>query len=215
MQPLRALDNLGTPEGIANFLEGLNWSVPRAAAGGGAGVAGCFAVTGDVGPEWFQKYFDWLDAECDPASGLWRRGVKADPLEALGGAYQFYTVYDRFRRPVPHARSLVTTSVELQRADFLYREDGPGWTELCAAFILDRAFRQSGARYKSVIEALEGLAKATAERTADESFREKLVENPHKVAGILGLMALISRALPGSVKSERPLRFYSDRLVFV
>jgi hypothetical protein len=215
MQPLRALDNLRTPEGIGDFLEGLHWSAPRAAAGGGAGVAGCFAVTGDVGPEWFQRYFDWLDAECDPATGFWRRGVKSDPIEALGGAYQFYTVYDRLRRPMPHPRSLVTACVELQRTDFLYKEDGPGWTELCAAFILDRAFRQSGARYRSVVEAFEGLARVSAERMADEPFREKLTENPHKVAAILGLAALLSGALPGSVKSEHPLRFYADRLVFV
>lgn len=215
LQPLRALDNLRTPEGITRFLEGLDWSAPRAAAGGGAGVAGCFAVTGDVGPEWFDRYFDWLDAECDPDTGAWRRGVTSDPLAALGGAYQFYTVYDRFRRAMPLPRALVTTAVDLQNTEGVYKDDGPGWTELCAAFVLDRAFRQSGARYRSVVEAFEGLARATASRLADAGFRETLVENPHKVAAIFGLVAILSRALPGSVKARRPLRFYADRLVFV
>jgi hypothetical protein len=215
IQPLRAIDPQRTPEGMVDFLDALDWSAPRRAAGGAASVAACFAVTGDVGPEWFGRYFDWLDAECDPQTGLWRRGVVSDPLAGVGGAYQFYTVYDRFRRPVPHARKLLTTVIELQKGEALYTDDGPGWTELCAAFLLDRAFRQSGARCKSVREAFEGLARSTAERLADASFREKLVDQPHKVAGLFGLIALLSQALPGSVKSPRPLRFYADRLVFV
>ena len=215
MQPLKALDHLRTPDGMAKFLDGLNWATPRAAAGGGAGSAGCFAVTGDVGPEWFARYFDWLDAECDPATGFWRRGVEAPPLAGLGGAYQFYAVYDRFRRPFPHPRALVTSAVDLQQMDGCYMDDGPGWAEFCAAFMMDRAFRQCGARYRSVVEALEGLARFTRERTSDASFRETLDENPHKVAGIFSLIAVLSQALPGSVRSKRPLRFYADRLVFV
>jgi hypothetical protein len=215
IQPLREMDSQRTPDGMVEFLESLDWAKPRQAAGNAAGVAACFAVTGDVGPEWFGKYFDWLDAECDLQTGLWRRGVASDPLAGLGGAYQFHVVYDRFRRPVPNARALVTTVVDLQKAEALYTDDGPGWTELCAASLLDRAFRQSGARYRSVCEAFEGLARSTAERLADASFRDKLVDQPHKVTGILSLIAVLSQALPGSVKSSRPLRFYADRLMFV
>jgi len=212
--PLRSMDEARTPAGIVRMLEGLDWSDPLASARG-AHVSACLAVTGDVGPEWFERFFAWLDREADPSTGLWRRGVQAPLRDALAAAFRYFALYDRFRRPLPHASAALMTALGLQLPDGLYAESGPGWTELAAAFVMDRAFRQCGEHRAREKAALENLARATAARLRDPGALASLDADPHAAAGLMSLLAVLSQALPGSVKSRGPLRLYLERHLFV
>jgi hypothetical protein len=178
-----------------------------------AGVALCFAMAVDVGPEWFERYVGWLDKEADPKTGFWRKGVKCKKAPALLGAYHQYLVYDRFRAALPYPEKALKTALSLQGKDGLYDADGPGWGDLAAVYVIDRAFRQSGWNHANVRDALSAIARAVRDRIDDVSFREKMM--PRRMAGLVSLLALLSQALPGSVRARRPLRFYGDRRLFV
>lgn len=212
--PIRAFDKLRTPAGMEQMLGGLDWSDP-AQASKGASAAACLAVTCDVGPEWFDRFFAWLDRESDPSTGLWRRGVKMTPPDALTAAFRYLVLYERFRRPLPRASAILKTALELQGPEGLYSSQGPGWLELYAVFAADRAFRQCGQGYARLRAALQGLTRAISSRLADAQFRARLEGDPHSVCGLVSLLAVLSEAMPGSVKSRCPLRFFLARHLFV
>jgi hypothetical protein len=213
IQPLRALEPSRTPAGIERLLESLDWSRPSTESARAAGVASCLATAGDVGPEWFERYLAWLDREVDPKTGFWRAGIACDPMGALLGAYQHYTIYDRFHAVLPRPERALKTALDLQRHDGLYSEQGPGWAEVAAVYVIDRSFRQCGKLFARAQACLAKLAAATDAHVREVAYREKI--RPYRMAGLVSLLALISSALPGSVKSGRPLRFYADRRLFV
>ncbi len=214
LHPMRGLDAARTPGGIEDLLEGLDWTGPRPGAAGGA-VALAFALTGDVGPEWFERYFAWLDREADPKSGFWRRKAPAGPLDAIEGAHAHLLIYDRFNRPLPYPAKAVASVLEAQRDDGLFDAGGPGWRDLAALCALSLSFRQCGSKARDVRICLTSFARAAASRLADAAFRDSLVADPHGAAGLLSAVAVLARTLPGSVKSRRPLRFFGDRHLFV
>ena len=119
MRPFRAFDEFRPPDGSRRLLEGLDWTRPWAEASKGAGVSLCLAVTGDVGPEWFENYFSWLEAEADPETGLWRRGVEAPPIEKLGGTY---STARSSRGSGGRFRTRAGYMVELGRAQLKFRD---------------------------------------------------------------------------------------------
>jgi hypothetical protein len=213
MQPLRALEPARTPAGIVELLESLDWANADAESARAAGVATCLATMVDVGPEWFERYIRWLDAEADPQTGFWRKGVPCAPPRALQGAFQQYLVYDRCRAALPYPERALKTALSLQGRDGLYDERGAGWREAGAVYVIDRAFRQCGWNYAHVREALSAIGRATRDCINDTSFREQMA--PRRMAGLVSLLALLSSALPGAVRSRRPLRFYADRRLFV
>jgi hypothetical protein len=215
LHPIRALDGLRTPDGMETFLEGLDWSRPALVGCVAAAVVSCFAVTGDVGPEWFERFFGRLARESDPGTGLWPRDGASRGTESLEAAFGLLVAHERHRRPIPHPAAAVRTTLGLQRPDGLFDEDGPGWREVAAAFVLDRALRQSGEAHGRAREACERLLRAADGRIRDASFLQRLFEDPHRTAGTVSLLAILSAVLPGRVRSRRPLRLFLERHLFV
>ncbi|MHC4501697.1 MAG: hypothetical protein ACYTFI_00190 [Planctomycetota bacterium] len=222
LRPLRALDRHRTPEGVNRLVEALGSSRPVEAARRAAAVAACFAATGDVGPEWFDRLFDRLAEAADPETGCWpRAGASGEhddresALAALSASAGILALHDRFRRPLPHPEKLLAAALGLQKRSGLYQENGPGWTELAAALALEGAFKQCGKKFARVRAALGRLLRATERRLSDDRYREALDADPHRAAAAASLLAVLSRVLPGSVRSARPLRLYLDRHLFV
>ncbi len=221
LHPLRAFDEARAPEGMESFFSA---SGPVEAACRAAAVAACFAVTGDVGPEWFERCFALLARRADPRSGPRTTQDERSPAHPVSsvisvasspaGALGLCALHERFRRPLPHPAEIVSGVLGRQGPDGLYDAEGPGWTEVAAAYVLDRGLRHWTERWPEVRAAMEKLLRASAERLGDEGFRAGIEADPHRTAGIVSLAAVLSQALPGSVRSRRPLRFYLDRHLF-
>jgi hypothetical protein len=213
LQPLRALESARTPAGIEELLESLDWSRPDVELARAAGVALCLATIGDVGPEWFKRYFAWLEKHVDTKTGFWRKGVAAAAIDRMKGAFYQYTVFDRYWAALPRPDKALKTTLSLINGDGFFSEHGPGWTDVAAVYVIDRSFRQCGKTFARTRELLSTLAVAVNKKIQNESFRETVA--PHKMAALVSLCALLAQVLPGSVRSERPLRFYGDRRLFV
>ncbi|MHC4251152.1 MAG: hypothetical protein ACYS9X_18685 [Planctomycetota bacterium] len=210
LHPIRAMDELRTPSGIDGFLDGIDRSSPGLGHCRAASVAACFAITGDVGPEWFERFFAHLARD----GGVRRKRARAEAA-ALRGAFGLTAVHERFRAPLSRPADVVKMALGQQRPDGLFDGSGPGWPELAAAFVLDRGLRQSGKRRKKVIAACEKLLRASAGLMLDAGFRETFSDDPHRAAGAVSLLAALSEALPGSIRSRRPLRLFTGRQLFV
>ncbi len=210
LHPIRAMDGLRTPSGIDEFLDGIDWSRPCLEPCRAASAAACFAITGDVGPEWFERFFARLAREVGARKG----GAPPDGA-ALYEAYALMAIHERFRAPLPRTADAVRMVLGLQRPEGLFDESGPGWPDLAAAFVLERGLRRSGEARAEVLAACEKLLRAAAGRLADAEFRDSFADCPHRAAGAVSLLAILAEALPGAIRSRRPLRLFTERRLFV
>ena len=71
-------------------------------------------------------YFDWLDREVDPTTGLWGTNGFCSNANALYGGYHQLLVYYYENRPVRHPNRLVDVALSLQHPDGGFNPDGGG-----------------------------------------------------------------------------------------
>jgi len=62
-------------------------------------------------------WFEWLDAEVDPATSLWGTNGYCSPAEAVYGGYHQLLVYWHENRPIVNPEGLVDTVLSLQHLD--------------------------------------------------------------------------------------------------
>jgi hypothetical protein len=210
LHPIRAMDKLRTPPGLDSFLGEVDWSRPGLGLCRASAVASCFAIMGDVGPEWFERFFARLAREADDE----RERAPADSV-TLRSALGLMTIYDRLRAALPRPGDDIKMALGLQEPDGLFNSSGPGWGEFAAAFVLERGLRQSGKLRKEVLAACEELLRASAGFLLDAESREVFADDPHRAAGAVSMLAALAETLPGAIRSRRPLRLFTGRHLFV
>lgn len=71
-------------------------------------------------------YFDWLDEQQDPATGLWGTDGQCDTYVALYGAYHQLLIYHYCGRPVHYTGRIIDTVLGLQQADGSFSQEPGG-----------------------------------------------------------------------------------------
>lgn len=220
---LTFLDELTDPTAITGFLDGLDWSNPWRSSHDGAGSASALILTDAVGPEWTAAYLDWLDAEVDPDTGVWRRGTML-PLDQwpgrfanLGGAFHYHFVYEHLRQPWPAVEALIDTCLTLlydSACEFAIHD--VGFRDIDLVFCLSRARRQTTHRSDEVAEALSLLVDRVVALLDDPAYRESAAfDDVHVAFGALCALAELQRAVPGAILTTKPLRLVLDRRPFI
>jgi hypothetical protein len=230
--PLKAYDGLKRPGALEQWLESLDWEGgPWQVGHRGAGVASSFAITGEADKDWFDRYFAWLDAEHDPATGFLRKGVAnkrvpshhpddiAPILPAMAGTFHFHFVYHHFRHPFPYPEAMIDNTLMLQQEDgAFYSPGGFGFPELDAVFSLGRAVRQCGYRFGEVMASLEKLAVSAVSWVNDADWMGRQrgqLDDTHWMAGVVFCLAELQTLVPGLIDSPVPMRNVLDRRPFV
>ena len=166
--------------------------------------------------EWFDNFFNWLDKEVDPHSGIWRRDVPVEITQQLGGAFHFYFLYEHFRRPLPYPERIIDTIIGAQREDGTFPDSPfPCWLELDAIYELNRAVRQTGYRRVEVLGAMKRTLGKIVERVMDSKYRDETMDDTHAMVAILSVLAELQQTLPGYLVTPRPLRLVLDRRPFI
>lgn len=211
------------PGNLETFLDQLDWMNPWQASHDGAGVAAALALSGEAGQDWFDRYFGWLDAEVDTETGWWRRGRMLPTSEYpgrfgnLAGSFHYHFNYYYFRRPLPYAERVIDSCLNLYAdglADLCIKT--VGFKDIDWIFCLNRALRQTGHRRQEAVAALAVVAARALERLSDRSHLEsEEFDDLHNIFGGLCAVAELQLALPGRIRTERPLRFVLDRRPFI
>lgn len=118
-------------------------------------------------------YFDWLDREQDPVTGLWGTNGHCDPYAAMYGAYHQLLVYYFCGRRVPYAERIIDTTLGLQHSDGSFARAGGGGSceDVDAVDILVNLYKRTGYRSRAVRVALEGaLESVLTEQMPDGGF---------------------------------------------
>jgi hypothetical protein len=118
-------------------------------------------------------FFDWLDGQQDPHTGLWGTDGYCDAYEAVYGGYHQLLVYYYCQRKVPHAEQIIDTVLSLQHPDGSFsRVPGGGACEdLDAIDVLVNLTKRTGYRIEDVQRALRwSLKHILNQQTTDGGF---------------------------------------------
>jgi hypothetical protein len=111
-------------------------------------------------------FFDWLNAEQDPVTGLWGTNRHCDAHAAMFGAYHQLLVYYFCDRRVPYAERIIDTTLGLQHSDGGFAREGGGGAceDVDAVDILVNLYKRTGYRSRAVRGALQRALESVLSR---------------------------------------------------
>lgn len=220
--PLRALAPLA--KRVEDFLEGLDWrGRPWTESHRGAGLYAALHLAGGAPADFEDRYFAWLAAACDPDTGLWRRGaLPAGPDAArwcfphLAGTFHYLFNFEHARQPHPFPAALVDTCLAARDAGAFPLGRSVGFAEVDWVYCLHRAARRSGHRLAEAHAALRAFAADyLAWLDGLDPDTDPGLDDLHGLFGAWCALAELQAALPGALRTERPLRLVLDRRPFI
>jgi hypothetical protein len=162
--------------------------------------------------------------ETDPETGFLRRGC-VGPLAAggtaslfphLAGTFHYLFNQQYARRPMRYPEATVDACLDLFERGAFPLGRSVGFAEIDWVYCLARSLRQCGHRHADARRALEAFAAryvdylAGLDPRADDGFNDL-----HALFGAVCALAELQQALPGMIRSERPLRLVLDRRPFI
>jgi hypothetical protein len=222
---LKGLAALDEPGALEAFLDGLAWREdPWLASHRGAGIYAARLLAGEASSNWQDRYFAWLDAACDPATGLWRRGELDPPYRwgasrfpHLAGTFHYLFNYEHARRPHPYPAALVDTCLSIFEAgDEWPLGRAVSFAEVDWVYCLSRARRQTEHRTQDGDLALRAFATDyVAFLTRLDWDADDGGSDLHRVFGAACALAELQRGVPGLLHAPQPLRLVLDRRPFI
>ena len=242
--PLASFSKLKSKRNLEAFLENLDWRHnPWIESHKGAGLFSALSLCDQVSPEWCDWYFQWLWEEADPETGFWRKGhtketgagTTAPLFHHLAGSFHYLFVHEYAHRPLryPHKMidSCLTLFKERHRGIPLPLSDGGksqrsptvyilgreiSFSEIDWVYCLNRSHRQTDHRFQESIDALREFAKDYIQYLlkVDPKHNDRF-NDLHWLFGMVCALAELQQALPGFLKTEKPLRLVLDRRPFI
>lgn len=221
LYPFYELANYKTPKNLESIFESVDWLHCGRAAHNGAGIYAAFVITGAVGPDWTDHYFDFLDNHCDAATGLWAKEPTSEQFSKyyqIGDAFHYLFNYSHAKRAFPSPDGLIDACLSAYESGDMGKSfaRNHGFIQMDWVFCLNRASRQTKHRFDEVQSTLYRFACEYTDylRTA-EAAAEANADDLHMVFGTLCCLAELQLALPGKVYSSVPLRMVLDRRPFI
>ena len=222
---LKGLAPLDEPGALEAFLDSLAWrDDPWLASHRGAGIYAARLLAGEASSAWQDRYFAWLDAECDPVTGLWRRGELEPPYRwgasrfpHLAGTFHYLFNYEHARRPHPHPPALVDTCLAI----FAAGNEWPlgrtvSFAEVDWVYGLARAMRQTQHRRSEGERMLRTFAAGYVDFLTQLDWdADEGGSDLHRLFGAACALAELQQAVPGLLRTPKPLRLVLDRRPFI
>jgi hypothetical protein len=222
--PLAALAPLEAPGAVETFLDGLDWRAdPWLESHRGAGAWAARVLAGEATAAWQERWLAWLARECDPRTGLWRRGCVEPPFAwgasrfpHLAGTFHYLFDHEHARRPHPHPAALVDTCLDIALCREWPLGESVSFAEVDWVYCLARAHAQSGRRREDVLAALRAFARRYADfLLALDLDSDDGANDLHRLFGAVCALAELQRVLPGELHTASPLRLVLDRRPFI
>ena len=218
------MENFGTPEQVVEFLESRDWSGdPWDQSHQGAGFYAAMALTCDMPMEWHDAYFNWLADHVDPVTGIGIEGAhdgKKPMMHHLAGWFHYMFNHVYAHRPFPNAEKCVDSMIDYYW-NHLANDKGfgraIGFSEIDWIFLLNRASMQCGHRREEAKDCIRHFAAgyiAYLENNIENVYSTKF-DDLHALFGTTCALAELQIALPGEIKSTRPLKNVMDRRPFI
>ena len=227
--PLEAMMPDTTSGGIVQRLDGLDWTEnPWGQSHQGAGVYVSVKLSrqldADAERAFEEAYFNWLYDEFDEGAGMLRKGHLPGQAEGsrpihehMAGTFHYLFNIEAARRPLPYPEAMIDTCLTMHEDgsadEKLY---GVGFLMIDWVYCLTRARRRCGHRFNDVQEALRAAAERYIGflRSLDHETHNGF-NDLHGLFGVFTALAELQIALPGEIRTRRPLRNVLDRRPFI
>lgn len=216
----KGFEQYKTKEGLFAFMDSIDWAKnPWLGAHLGAGIYASMLLTETVDDEWEDYYFEWLDNNADPATGLWKKGALegAEAFHYLASTFHYVFNYEYAKRALPYPKELLDTCIKAYYdgacIDF---SKSVGWADIDFTYLLARVQRRAGTRFedtqKILKEIADGLITQLLAMNPEES---ETLNDLNTLFAIVCALAVLQDALPGYIRTSKPLRLVLDRRPFL
>lgn len=214
--PVRLYEAFDTPAKVGPWLERINWQEQWTGSHVFWGGMHCFSMSRACTDAWRHAVLDWLDAELDPTTGWWRRGVphaqERQAFQPLGGGAHIWPLYQHHHRRFPLPERVIDSILALPKPDASWLHYG-SYMELDALYGLTyMSSLAPGHRREDILLA--------AQRHGQGLLREWpafLAGRPdlHVLLGAAGAFGLLNQLLPDIYHDVRPWTdIFSDRRLY-
>lgn len=211
---------------LYKFLDSLDWENNTwNESHKGAGIYAALVLSGEADLEWQNRYFAWFWENADEASGLWRKGrVKRAKVGKditvfphIAASFHYLFNHEYAKMPLRYPEKMIDTCLEL----YYNKEWSPlgtcvSFADVDWVYCLNRSMRQCSYRFEEGKAALKDFA---------DKYIEFLYSLPHKshdgfndlhmLFGAICCVAELQQALPGCIRSSKPLKLVLDRRPFI
>lgn len=227
LHPLHGLAEYAARDGLRALLDSLDWTnKPWPESHRGAGLYGAMTLAGPAPAEWQDWYFEWLWENQDAATGLWRRGCirnqngspKGAPLfHHLASSFHYLFNHDYARRPLRFTEPLVDFCLELHRTKQLPPLGrGLSWNEIDFLYTLRSLQKRTPHRAAETRALIEEIARElVASVLRIDPAKDEGLNDLHSLFAGMCSLAVVQEALPGFIRTPKPLRLVLDRRPFL
>jgi hypothetical protein len=227
-RPQHALHDFAALRDVAAmraFLGELPWrSDPWRASHRGAGLFAALAIVEAVDLDWQDAYFDWLWEWTDPETGLLggrdlprieHSGVKT-LVPHMAGSFHYLFNMEWARRPYRYPAQMIDACLAMLEEREFPLGQRIGFAEIDWIYCVNRCLRQSGHRPGDCRRSIERLGRRLADFVhALDPRTDDALNDLHLLFGTLCALAELQQALPGLVRTDRPLKLVLDRRPFI
>lgn len=231
--PLKSLHPYLEKENLYSLLDGLDWQCnPWSESHKGAGVYAALVNAGEETEKFCEYYFDWFRENADSVTGFWKKGYsdKAPysekrnvgnhssvyPYMAAGFHYLFNHEYAKM--PLVYPDKVIDSCIKMYEDGALPLSflKGFDFIEIDWLYCIHRASRQTTHKNEKVKALIYDFAQRMTGFLTDTDFESDDGANDlHMLFGTVCALAEMQQALPGIVKTEKPLRLVLDRRPFI
>lgn len=214
------LSEYATKEGIFKLLDSIDWK--RNPWGGshlGSGIYASMILTGTVSDEWEDYYFEWLDCNVDPETGLWKRDALEDTtrFDYLAGTFHYVFNYEYAKRKLPYPKELLETCIKAYQMgvcpDFA---SSVGWIDIDYTYLLAVTQRRTGIKYEETQKILKEIADAfIPQLLAMDPLVSEELNDLHNLFAIVCALSVLQNALPGYIRTSKPLQLVLEKRPFL
>jgi hypothetical protein len=224
----KCLDVVRSQEAMEKWLKKIPWSIIWPSSHIVTGLPAIIHMFprehgGDQADSFFEAYFRWLDDTAEPSTGFWTRGVahrlgmlKKSSMEAMGGAFHMYFIYQARGRTWPFCRQIVDATLSLQKANGFWDGDYTYCIDLDGVYSILRSSAHAGGYRKD--DVYNACLRYLASAALLLNHREQLFHhytNSHRLPGALSAIAECALHFPELVKTGRPWVQTLDEACFI
>lgn len=202
-------------EALFRLLDEIDWAKePWLGSHIGAGIYASMLLTDTAGDEWEDLYFQWLADNADPETGLWRKGALegAPRFHYLAATFHYVFNHEHARRALPYSKALLDTCIAAYRnGDCIDFTKEFGWPDIDFAYLLARVQRRAGARYEEVQQILKEIADGLiAQLLKLDPETDERLNDLNTLFAVVCALAVLQEALPGYIRTSKPLKLVLD-----
>lgn len=202
-------------DALFRFMEDIDWKAnPWLGSHLGAGIYASMLLTGTSDDDWEDHYFQWLDENADPETGLWKKGclTGAPRFHYLAATFHYVFSYEHARRALPYPKALLDTCIRAYREgaciDFA-RE--VGWADIDFAYLMARVQRRAGERFDETQQIMREIADGLISQLLRmDPQTSEILNDLNTLFAIVCALAVLQDALPGYIRTSVPLKLVLD-----